>query len=40
VENLHIENKEANQKTILTLEQENAHLKEEIVFLRKMVEKQ
>jgi hypothetical protein len=39
VDTLQQENKEANQKIILTLEQENVHLKEEIAFLRKMVDK-
>lgn len=38
-ETLHQETKEAHQKVIQTLEQENAHLKEEIAFLRKLAEK-
>ena len=39
VEHLHAENKEINFKLIETLEQENAHLKGEIAFLRNLIEK-
>ena len=39
VEHLHAENKEANHKLIETLERENVHLKEEIAFLRRLIEK-
>ena len=38
VEHLHAENKEVGRKLIETLERENAHLKSEIDFLRKMLE--
>ena len=40
VEHLHAESKEANLKLIETLERENAHLKSEIDFLRRLLEKQ
>ena len=39
VEHLHAENKEANLKLIEALEKENVHLKSEIDFLRRLLEK-
>jgi transcriptional regulator with XRE-family HTH domain len=39
IENQKLESKEAYQQLIKSLEQKNAHLEEEIAFLRKMVEK-
>ena len=39
VENLFNENKEITKKHIQTLENENQHLKEEIAFLRSMINK-
>jgi transcriptional regulator with XRE-family HTH domain len=39
VEHLHAENRKANLKLIEMLQQENAHLKGEIAFLRSLIEK-
>ncbi|MDR0874564.1 MAG: helix-turn-helix domain-containing protein [Prevotellaceae bacterium] len=39
IEHQHLETKEAYQKVIQTLEQENAHLKGEIVYLRDLAKK-